>query len=239
MKKQQLLANPLKHKNKGQSLVELTLILMILLTLLVGMVEFGNLLNQYINIVDGAREGARFSGGDDPFVVTVDPETGELKDNYEPFFIKAYHTVRGFFNETGGSKGAIDPLVLTKDNGDDILVTFFSVESLKATSDVKLTVFICCTKTETVAAKPKYGEFQNQESRFSADDFEQIKTMLNGDAPSAGVLLVEVFYNYHQLLRLGSFLQDENGNGILDPIMVHAYSVMPLSAAEPTATTPH
>ena len=50
-----------RQKNKGQSLVELTLVLVILLSLLTGMVEFGNLLNQYITVTDAAREGARFA----------------------------------------------------------------------------------------------------------------------------------------------------------------------------------
>ncbi len=47
--------------------------------------------------------------------------------------------------------------------------------------------------------------------------------MMDPNAPANGVLLVEVFYNYPQLLKLPVFEQV-----IPDPIPVYAYSVMPL-----------
>jgi Flp pilus assembly protein TadG len=44
---------------RGQSLVELTLTLPVLLLLLVGVAELGNSLNAYMTVVDAGRDGAR------------------------------------------------------------------------------------------------------------------------------------------------------------------------------------
>lgn len=49
----------LKKDSKGQSLVEFALVLPILMMLILGMVEFGWILNGKITITSAAREGAR------------------------------------------------------------------------------------------------------------------------------------------------------------------------------------
>jgi len=202
------LAVQIKKDQKSQSLVELTFVFTILMTLLAGMVEFGNLLNQYINLIDGAREGARYVSNDDPF------ETG----NYETFFGKVYETVQGRY-ESGVqlSKGAINPIILTKANHDDIVVTFFSVTTNPATGAKSLVRF-------ESAAGTRYNE---KTSKFSNDE---ILALVDGTAPSTGLLLVEIFYDYNQILKLFSF------TGIADPLPVYAYAIMPLSSAEPTPT---
>lgn len=48
-------------KDEGVSAVEFAIILPILLLLLIGIIEFGWLLNGYITITGGAREGARLA----------------------------------------------------------------------------------------------------------------------------------------------------------------------------------
>ncbi len=197
-----------KQKEKGQSFIELILVFSVLLMLLAGMVEFGNLLNQYINIIDGAREGARFGSNDDPYSVT------NGVDNYEPFFAKIYEIIQGKYDSNGVqlSKGAINPIILSKANGDDIVVTFFSVTKGSSYLDRHVS-----------AAGSRYN---NHVSQYSNDS--QILDLIDGTAPSTGILLVEIFYSYNQILKLFSF------TGIPDPINVHAYSVMPLSSVEPT-----
>jgi hypothetical protein len=205
--------NPLKFdwkkSSKGQSFVELTLILIVLLTLLAGMVEFGNLLNQYINLVDGAREGARFGSNDDPF------ESG----HYEVFFSQIYETVQGKYDDHGVqlSKGAINPILLSKENGDDIVVTVYSVTANAAAGTKALVKFVS-------AAGSRYN---NHASSFTS---AEILAKVDADAPSTGLLVVEIFYNYNQILKLFSI------TGIPDPLLVHTYAIMPLSAAEPTPT---
>ncbi len=59
MNKRSILRIP--TNSKGQSFVELMLILLILMMLLAGVVEYGFLLNNYLHVVDGAREAARYS----------------------------------------------------------------------------------------------------------------------------------------------------------------------------------
>ncbi len=54
------------QKSRGQSLVEVSLFLPLLLIMLSGLVEFGFALNQYLNALDAAREAARYSSDGDP-----------------------------------------------------------------------------------------------------------------------------------------------------------------------------
>ena len=58
---------------KGQSLVEFAIILPILLLLILGIAEFGIMLNSYLTIQNVAREGARFgiTGGSDTEIIAL------------------------------------------------------------------------------------------------------------------------------------------------------------------------
>ena len=55
-----------RSKPLGQSLVEFTLMLPILLIVISGLIEFGFLLNFYLDLVDTTREVARLASDDDP-----------------------------------------------------------------------------------------------------------------------------------------------------------------------------
>ena len=59
--------------NKGQSLVEFAIILPVLLLLLLGIAEFGIMLNSYLTIQNVTREGARLGvvGGSDAEIVAL------------------------------------------------------------------------------------------------------------------------------------------------------------------------
>jgi len=208
MKTNQLQLNK-KNKEKGQSFVELILVFGILMTLMAGMVEFGNLLNLYINLVDGAREGARYESNDDP-----------ITKGYPAFDDQVYEVVQGRFkNGVQESKGAINPIVLDPAT-DDIVVSVYSFTGKDPAHgyDKSLTL---------LDSSSRYG---NHTTSFTTTE---LLTKMNTLAPNSGVLVVEVFYSYHQILKLFSFLP-----GIPDPIEVSAYSIMPLSAAEPTPTIP-
>ncbi len=52
---------PAKESEKGQSLVELAVVIVILLVLLAGVIDLGGLLFQYIAMRDGAQEGAVYA----------------------------------------------------------------------------------------------------------------------------------------------------------------------------------
>jgi len=72
----------------------------------------------------------------------------------------------------------------------------------------------------------------NRFSRFTNAEIAQKITITgySDGAPNTGAILIEVYYHYNQVLNL---LQGWTG-----PIELHAYSIMPLSAAEPTKPPP-
>ena len=80
-----------------------------------------------------------------------------------------------------------------------------------------------------------YSACSAHASQLTDDD---IRARLVADAPNAGVLLVEIFYNYPQLLKLPVFSNSSflgvRFSLIPDPIPVYVYTIMPISSAEPT-----
>ena len=70
----------------------------------------------------------------------------------------------------------------------------------------------------------------NQTSKFTD---VMISSMLNPAAPNAGLVLIEIYFEYHMVLGL-PWIQ----MFVPDPVMLHAYSIMPNSAVEPTPTPP-
>ena len=229
----------INRKPRGQSFVELVLVLVILAMILAAVVEFGFLLNNYLHVLDAAREAARFSSSS----IAYDLVTGVTKD---PFY---YFTAEQAAN-------TMAPVKLDPTQGDDIIISVFSVAG---TSVVRHPVAngwsLCGNYTALVnyyynQANPKPVDplqsvpaglaDQNwytcpaHASRFSDAD---IQARLVDSAPNAGVLLVEILYNYPQILKLpvfsnASFLGVQFSL-IPDPIPVYVYSVMPISSAEP------
>lgn len=104
--------------------------------------------------------------------------------------------------------GSIEPLTLDPNIEDDIVVSIFSFEDGSV------------TRYPSSTGWSRHG---TQISRFS--DAEIAAKLVSG-APNTGAILIEVYYHYHQILNLME--------GWTGPIPLHAYSIMPLSAAEPT-----
>lgn len=92
-----MVLNKLKSDKKGQALVEFALVLPILLVVVLGIVQFGVILNGYVSITHAAREGARMAavgGGDEDDiknrVVSATKTTGFIdvsKDNIQISYI--------------------------------------------------------------------------------------------------------------------------------------------------------
>lgn len=55
------------RSSRGQSLVELAIVLTLLLFIVIAIVEYGFLLNQYLDVLDAGRETARQASLGDPF----------------------------------------------------------------------------------------------------------------------------------------------------------------------------
>jgi hypothetical protein len=213
------------QKLKGQSLVELSIILILLLVMLIGAVEFGNLLNQYTTIVDGARAGARFASNDEPFIRVTNASCPVPFCVSAAFFTNVDIIVEGA--EAGRNppppaedrdKGALSPIRLDPAVGDDVVVSVFSIHNGAVTRF-----------PNTENGWSYYGSlgWGGQASEFTSAEME---ARLDNSAPDTGMVVVEVFYHYNQILGFWRIF------GIPDPIPVHAFAIMPVSAAEPTPT---
>ncbi|MGI6621922.1 MAG: pilus assembly protein [Clostridiaceae bacterium] len=70
-----------KPRSKGQSLVETAIILPVILLLVLGIIDFGLIFNNYILITNASREGARLAalgGSDSEIIQTVQDMSGTL-----------------------------------------------------------------------------------------------------------------------------------------------------------------
>lgn len=186
----------LKKLARGQGLVELALVFPVLLIMLSGLLEFGFVLNEYLDLLDGAREAARFASDAEPFITPgVDDPT--------------FYTNAAMLAEQTMSPLTLDP------TQDDVVISVFSVDG------------------GGVSARypSPGGQWQlhgNDTSKFSNGD---INARLQALSPNTGIVLVEVFYAYNQKFKLPWITVF-----VPDPIEVHTFTIMPLVAAEPTAT---
>jgi hypothetical protein len=203
----------IRFASKGQSFVELSLVVLLLALLVAGIAEYGFLLNRYLNLLDGVREGARYSSNFDPF-----PPCGSASATLD-----ADGVCSDFYENTALETGAVvypvnlDPVVTASHPlGDEILISFFIKYNNGA--------FIRYPQYEGENGW-SWGEemttgTRNQNSRLSTSD---IQGRMDPAAPNMHVLLVEVVYNYPQTLRLPIFQQF-----IPDPITVYTYAIMPI-----------
>lgn len=195
-----------RKKSKAQSMIELAVLLTVLLLLLTGMVEFGVLLNQYINIQDAARTAAREASVADPL---ADPAL--------------------FFNNEKGvpivTINALKPLELDStcpnpsapggpgNPCDDIVISVYSVTQGQAPK---------------LLFNPPHAVYSNRTTQFTP---AQLSARLDPSAPNTGLVVIEIYFSYPQMLKLPYL------NVIVpDPIPLRVFSIMPLSAAEPTPT---
>lgn len=220
-----------RNGRKGQSLIEIALLFPLLLMMLSGMVEFGFLLNQYLNLIDGVREAARYSSDGDPSQIAVDWITSDPVKNNE-----CNSTTNFYLQAACLTTQIIRPIVL--DNGaDDVVISVFGVADGLVVARHPTSPADPAPGTETSGEWHLYGvgtgcdpvsdDYCNP-SRFSNGD---INAFLDAAAPNTGLILVEVFYDYEQVLKLPwitIFLPD--------PVHLHAYAIMPLVAAEPEPT---
>jgi uncharacterized protein (DUF2237 family) len=123
--------------------------------------------------------------------------------------------------------GVLNPENGREGNRDDIIISIFSVNKLPDGSAQvqRMSGVNGWSYAENYVG---YPVGRNQSSRFSDAD---IQTRMDSQAPNTGYLLVEVFYNYQQKLKLPWITAF-----VPDPILLHTYSFMPLVSAEPTPT---
>lgn len=213
-----------KKRSRGQSFVEIALLFPVLLIILSGLVEYGFVLNQYLNLLDGAREAARFASDGDPFrreagntncSAALGPITGDF---YNQAACLAMQVAR--------------PLILNPAT-DDVVISAFGVNQGSISGRFPVIPNDPPLAAEASGEWHMYGyggacDPSNPNCHPSRFSNEEITSRLSGSAPNTGIILIEIFYDYHQVLKLPWITAF-----VSDPIRVHVYSIMPLVAVEP------
>ncbi len=207
---------------KGQSLVEFTLILPVLLIMISGLVEAGIALNVYLDLIDSAREVARN-------VADFDPFNDETLSRNVSFYDQAKNVADYTLNK--GGQIQLDPA------NDNLVVSVFRANGSTVTASERYPVSFNeggCTKGGEIG----WIAFCNShESKIGTTECGSkpsciIMADLLGDLadvpPDTGIVAVEIYYDYHMTLGLPWITAF-----IPDPLTLHAYSFMPNSAAEP------
>ena len=199
-----------KRRSFGQSIVEFTLMLPILLIMISGLIELGFMLNFYLDLIDTAREVARLAADDDP----IHDEAGFFNDDPrhapepEGFYLRAYAAM---FAELKGAR----QVSLMQANNDDMVISSFSVSSGTIVERFPRAYTGVCDQ----GGARGWRLFCNHESRY---DTAMVQGMLQSGARDTGIVLVEIFYNYNLVMGL-PWIEVFLGN----PVTLHAYSIMP------------
>jgi hypothetical protein len=204
-------------RSPGQSLVEFTLMLPILLIMISGLIEMGLMLNVYLDLIDAARESARFAADADPI---RHPVTGAYLDPNPQF----YQDVQTLTKEA---------LVSSSDHRIDWLPPHDDCDvDMAGNNDIVISAF--GAMNGTVSARFPAGSPLGLTlcgHRTSEWTTAEIQARLDPLAPTTGLVLVEIFYDYHMALGLPWITAF-----VGDPVTLHAYSIMPNVNVEPTPT---
>lgn len=212
-----------RNRRRGQSLIEVALLFPVLLILLSGVIEFGFAMNYYLNFLDGAREAARFASDGDPF--DRDGNTN-CSASLGPVTEDFYHQAACLAMQVAR------PLTLNPES-DDVVISAFGVVEGVVTDRYPTSPQDPPTGAETPGEWHLYGyggacaveDLNCNPSRMTNADIE---SRLSNTAPNTGILLVEVFFDYEQTLKLPWLTAF-----VPDPLHLHTYAIMPLVAAEP------
>ncbi len=235
-----------QKRRRGQSFLELALILPILLILLLGVVEVAFFLGRYLDLLDLTREAARFASGRDPFT-QADPslwDCGPAPAGTEiPFDF--YYQTSCVFSPPAGSALCTDPdfcnglnsFIALNPETDDIVISVFTVTNALIT-DVwpapdgywAFSDHDADTTHNENWKKDCQGNDVRTEPYFNetrvGSDLSPAASTLN-----KGFVGVELYYCYEQALSLPLMTQF-----IPNPLRAHVYTLMPLPAAQPSPT---
>jgi hypothetical protein len=183
-----------------------------LLIVLSGLIEVGFMLNEYLSMQDAARNAARFASDGLYFQRDSDLNCASTLD----FYRQAACLVN---QELAQERPEIQ---INLGNGaDDIIVSSFSVTQGVGVS-ARQPTGVGWSEAEDATG------IRNQSTSIS---IPVVNARLNQNAPSTGLISVEIFHNYDQKLKLPWITAF-----ISDPILLHNYAIMPLVSAEPTPT---
>ncbi|MCC6498734.1 MAG: pilus assembly protein [Anaerolineales bacterium] len=199
----------LARKTKAQSLTEFAIALPILFLLLSGVIEFGFALNYYLSLLDATREAARFYSNGDPF-------NADDTDNID-FYADTVAMVRANLDPSiiPGNEGYVGRKIILDPAKDDVIVTVYAKDD------------------NGVVMYPTAGPYQVYGNATTMFTTASIQDAFASGSPNAGILVVEIHYNYNQVMKLPWLTPF-----VPDPFVLTAYTMMPLVAAEPVETSP-
>jgi hypothetical protein len=238
-------------KEKAQSFVELALILPIILLILLGLVEVSFFISRYLDVMDLTREAARFAS-------IRDPEIGKawISNHYDcdnPNDFNFYYHTACLFSPPDGSPielcpnprycNGLNPLVYLDAATDDVVITVFGVTGSQTVDNVYPDIPDSLTDNYWAFSDHDEVDLVNNENWKKDCEGNVILSephytaatvqteLVSGSPTNKGFVGVEFFYCYHQVLNLPI------ANWVVpDPLRIHAYSIMPLPAAQPTPT---
>ncbi len=215
----------------AQSFVELALILPVLLMLSAGLVEIGFYVYSYLTLLDLTREAARFASLRDPF--TLDVDGGTLPDDACSDSVLHYYFDTACIILDPG----FNPTLPFDTNIDDITISVLTISGNVVTNRWPADgdgVWSLSTASNAWAGSESWtkdcaGNVVRSEPFFT--NAELVSRFQAGAPTNKGLVIVEAYYCYHQVLNL-PLLSDFLPN----PIRMHAYSIMPAFEAIPTPT---
>lgn len=233
---------------RGQSFLELALVLPILLLMLLGLVELTFFMGRYLDILDLSKEAARFASMRDPFSPGSDLDCSTTND------LNFYYDSSCMLSPPAGSAACTEsqycngfnPLLTLNLATDDVVITAFTIaghevsdqwpepNSYWALSNVDFANDVDLNFNSNPGHPDRFkydckGNAVRTEPYYTDDRIEAL--MLDTSPGNKGYITVEVYYCYVQVLGL-PIISDILPN----PMQVHAYALMPLPAAQPTPT---
>lgn len=200
-------------KSRGQSLVEFVVILPILLIMISGVIELGFMLNYYLDVIDAARDGARFAANLDP----LDTDDGIFDCVNSGYF---YRLVPCVVHQALAPQIELDPSDPPPGDTDDLVISVFTVSGTTITQRLG---------ANGLPDADGWSLNNQHASDFTTAEVQAMLSTLPGTTPSTGVVMVEIFYDYHMILALPWITAF-----VPNPVTLHAYTLMPNTFAEPT-----
>lgn len=235
-----------KAGKRGQSFVELALVLPVLIIMLAGMTEVAFFVGRYLDALDLTREAARFASVRDynTFLTSGHDCSSTSLDFY-------YDTACVFSPPANSSScvsaqfcNGFNPYLLMDLARDDIVITAFTTNYNQADGKIEVSAthpavngWAFSTNTGNGTDNWKYDCQGNQVTTTPYYTAAQVNALLGQEADitaNKGFVAVEFYYCYHQVLNLPIV-----SNIIPNPARIHVYTVMPLPSAQPTPTPAH
>jgi len=276
-----------RSKSRGQSLLELALVLPVLILILLGLVEVAIFIGRYLDALDLTREAARFASVRDPFTIIDTPITSagddvngdflrdpDCSDGNQFFF---YYQTACIFSPPKNQAcvdsddpfcEGMNPYLELNLETDDVLISVYTIDGANQVTNVHPTSTGGDPRVRGSSFTDEGGQtsFYWSLSDHDADTVHNANwskdcqgNVVPGKIPyysksriqsivgatsiddgsgnpvyapaSKGFVAVELYYCYTQALGLPVFT-----TFVPNPLMIHAYTLMPLPAAAPTPT---